>query len=409
MSIHLFAAHQSAASWRRPAIRSVILHTATLIAFLAASSVPTPLYRLYQQQWGFSATVLTVVFATYALALLLALLIMGRLSDHVGRRPVIITALLLQLVAMGGFLYASGPQWLIAARLLQGVATGMATAAVGAALLDLGRERGALINSIVPMIGMAAGVLGSTALMVFAPGPLQTVFIVLMSAFLLLSGLTWLAPETAERRPGAWASLKPRVTVPLQARKALLSVSPANIAVWMLGGFYLALMPSLITSVMHTNTPWLSGLVVAALTLTGAATVLLARKLPTPVVLLAGEMGLAAGLVIILLGANQGVASFLLSGSVIAGFGFGATFLGAVRSVLPLAEPHERAALMGVFYIESYLANSVPTMMVGYLAQRAGLLTAVNVYGVVIVLLTVWAMGSLRVQVRSARVAEEKV
>lgn len=398
MSIHLSALHRNTSPLRQSGFGSVILHTTTLIAFLAASSVPTPLYRLYQQQWGFGATLLTVIFATYALALLLALLVMGRLSDHIGRRPVIIAALVLQLAAMGGFLYASGPEWLVVARVLQGVATGMATAAVGATLLDLGRERGALINSIAPMIGMAAGVLGSTALMVFAPGPLQTVFIVLLAVFLMLCGFTGLAPETTGRRPGAWASLKPRVTVPLQARQALLSVTPANVAVWMLGGFYLALMPSLIAAVMHTDTPWLGGLVVAALTMTGAAAVLIARKFPTPVVLLSGELGLAGGLMIILLGANDGVASFLLSGSVIAGFGFGATFLGAVRSVLPLAEPHERAGLMGAFYIECYLANSVPTIAVGYLAQRAGLLTAVNVYGGVIVMLVVWAMGSLRLR-----------
>lgn len=139
----------------------------------------------------------------------------------------------------------------------------------------------------------------------------------------------------------------------------------ALVAVWMLGGFYLALMPSLIATVMHTSTPWLSGFVVAALTLTGAVAVLIARKLPTPAVLLSGELALITGLLVILWGANQGAASFLLIGSILAGFGFGATFLGAVRSVLPLAEPHERAALMGAFYIESYLANSVPTIAVG--------------------------------------------
>jgi len=377
-----------------------MLHSSTLIAFLAASSAPTPLYRLYQQQWGFSSTLLTVVFAAYALALLLALLVTGRLSDHVGRRPVISLSLALQLLAMACFVYADGAYWLVAARVVQGFATGMATAAVGAALLDLDRERGTLINSIAPMAGMAAGALGSTALMVFAPWPLRTVYGVFLGIFLVLLALLWLTPETTAPRPGAWASLKPRITVPLQARKALLSISPVNVAVWMLGGFYLSLMPSLIVTVTKLNTPWLGGGVVAALTLTGAIAILIARKLSTFATLLSGEVALGLGLGVILWGVNQGHAALLLCGSVIAGFGFGASFLGAVRSVLPLAQPHERAGLMGVFYIESYLANSVPTIAVGYLAQRTGLLVAANVYGVAITVLTIFAVVLLCLRTR---------
>ncbi|WP_091904377.1 MFS transporter [Chitinasiproducens palmae] len=369
----------------------MVLHSATLIAFLAASSAPTPLYRLYQQQWGFSATLLTLVFAAYALALLLALLLLGRLSDHIGRRPVIALALTLELAAMVGFLYADGPGWLLAVRTLQGFATGMATAAVGAALLDLGHERGALINSVAPMFGMATGALGSTALMVLAPSPLHTVFAVLLSVFVALLALTWRAPETVRHRAGSWASLRPRLAVPMQARKVFLAVTPANVAVWMLGGFYLSLMPSLIIATTHVNTPWLGGLVVAALTLTGAAAVLGARKLKTFTILLTGELTLVAGMAVILTAANYGQAALLLVGSVLAGFGFGASFLGAVRSVLPLAQPHERATLMGVFYIESYLAHAVPTIAVGYLAQQVGLLTAVNVYGTVISVLALLA------------------
>lgn len=389
MSTRQSAGHSGAQSATR---QSLWLNAIILVAFLAASSAPTPLYRLYQQQWGFSATVLTMVFAAYSLALLLSLLVTGRISDHIGRRPAIMFALSLQAIAMCCFMWASGPAWLLGARVLQGVATGVATAAVGAALLDLARERGAFINSIAPMIGMALGALGSTALMVYAPGPLRTIYVLLLLVFLVALGFTWRAPETAVLRAGGWQSLRPRVTVPVQARAALLAVTPANAAVWMLGGFYLSLMPSLIASAAQASTPWLGGLVVAALTLSGAVAVLVASRLATHRALLSGEIALASGVVVILLGANHGSASLLLAGSVIGGFGFGATFLGAVRSVILLAEPHERAALMGAFYVESYLANSLPTMAVGYLAQQAGLLSAVNVYSGVILALVLLAM-----------------
>lgn len=121
------------ATTRRDAL-TLALHSLTLIAFMAASSVPTPRYRLYQHDWGFSATLLTVIFAAYAFALLCALLVAGRLSDHVGRRPVIAAALLLNSAAMLCFLFASYPYGLVTSRIVQGFATGLATAAVGAYL-----------------------------------------------------------------------------------------------------------------------------------------------------------------------------------------------------------------------------------------------------------------------------------
>ncbi|WP_291971110.1 MFS transporter [Candidatus Symbiopectobacterium sp.] len=197
-----------------PRRNALALHCLTLIAFMAASSVPTPLYRLYQHDWGFSATLLTTIFAAYAFALLCALLIAGRLSDHVGRRPVIAAALLLNIVAMLCFLFASHPYGLVILRIVQGFATGLATAAVGAALLDVHPERGSLVNSIAPLTGMAAGAMLSCALLVCQPAPLHSGYLLLLGEFvLLLIGLAC-TPETGLLRNGAWASLRPSVAVP---------------------------------------------------------------------------------------------------------------------------------------------------------------------------------------------------
>src|SRR5712672_2003635 len=129
------------------------LHAVTLILFLAAASVPTPLYRLYQQEWGFSPLMLTVIFAVYALALLAALLIFGSLSDRAGRRPVILAALTLEGVALVLFLTAQGIEWLVFARLIQGFATGLATTSLGAAMLDIDRQEGALNNALATIAG----------------------------------------------------------------------------------------------------------------------------------------------------------------------------------------------------------------------------------------------------------------
>lgn len=373
--------------------RALIVHTATLVVFVAASSTPTPLYRLYQQAWGFTPIVLTVIFAAYALALLCSLLLAGSLSDHVGRRPVITLALLLEMASMGVFLVADAPAWLIAARVIQGAATGLAASAVGAALLDLNRERGSLINSICPLAGMAAGVLGSTAVLVYAPAPLRTPYAILLVVFALLLAALWSTPETGARRPGAWASLKPSVHVPRQARAAFWAVTPINVSVWMLGGLYLSLMPSLIAQATHSASPWLGGMAVAALTISGAAGVLAVRRAAPFPVLVGGAGTLTLGLLLILAGANAGSGAWLLAGSLIAGAGFGTAFLGAVRTVLSLAEPSERAGLMATFYVESYLAHSMPAVAAGYFAQRHGLLATANVYGAAVAALAVTAIA----------------
>lgn len=145
----------------------------TLLSFLAASTAPTPLYHLYQEHLHFSAATLTLIFGVYALSLLAALLTVGSLSDFLGRKPVIFTALLLNMLAMLLFINADSVAWLISARVLQGFATGMATAVLSAALLDTDRQQGPLVNSVAPLLGMAAGAMGCGLLAEFAPLPLQ--------------------------------------------------------------------------------------------------------------------------------------------------------------------------------------------------------------------------------------------
>lgn len=135
-----------------------------LVAYLAASSAPSPLYAVYREMWGFSAFVLTVVFASYAFALLGGLLVFGALSDFLGRRPVIMLSLVLEISALLLFRHAYSVESLIAARLLQGLATGIATSAVSAALIDVDQAHGSLLTSTAPMVGMALGALGASVL-----------------------------------------------------------------------------------------------------------------------------------------------------------------------------------------------------------------------------------------------------
>lgn len=377
---------------------SAALLTVILMTFLAAASAPTPLYSLYRESWGFSAGTLTWVFSVYAFSLLVALLSFGSLSDHIGRRPLVFAALLIELLAMLTFIAADSVPLLLLARILQGFATGIATSVLGATLLDIDRERGAVINSVAPLFGLAVGALGSSLLMQYAPAPLHLVFALLLGAFALCAVLTRYLPETVSRKPGAWASLRPTLVVPVQARRALLLVAPVNISLWALGGFYLSLGPTLARTVTGHDSPLVGGLLVFCLMSSGAIGILLMRHQAARRVLLTGTMALMVGVLVTLLGVYRASPIYLYLGSSIAGFGFGVAFLGALRSVMPLAHAHERGGLMATFYVLSYLAFALPALAAGSLSQHLGLLPATELYGGVLILLAGVALVGLLIR-----------
>ena len=369
-----------------------------LLCFFAASSAPTPLYHLYQQAWGFSPVLLTVIFAVYALSLLATLLVFGSLSDYLGRRPVIWIGLLLEIVSMLLFIAATDVTWLIAARVLQGVATGIATSALGAAMLDSDAQQGPLLNSITPMFGMALGALGTSSLVEYAPLPMGLAYGSLLAAFVGQAFYLLRVAETVTPQPGVLKTLRPRLAVPAQARGTLLLVLPADIAAWALGGFFLSLAPSLLTAATGSTSVLNGGFAVAALTLSGAISIHTLRLRAPRLALLVGCSFLAIGVSVILAAVNLGWLRLFFTGAVVAGVGFGASFLGALRMLLPLAHAHERGALMAAFLALSYLAFCIPALLAGVSIKTAGLVTTTNVYGGVVVLLAVSALAGLLIQ-----------
>lgn len=377
---------------------SLVFLAITLLTFLAASSAPTPLYHLYQQHLDFSAGMLTLIFGVYALSLLAALLTVGSLSDYLGRKPVIFAALILEMLAMLLFINESSVAWLIVARTLQGFATGMATAVLGAALLDTDREQGPLINSLAPLLGMACGAMGCSLLVEFAPFPTQLIYWVLFGAMLLQALLVWHLPETVSPIPGALASLWPTLHVPAQARRALWIALPVDIAVWAMGGFYLSLAPSLVRAATGSTSNLIGGGLVAVLTVSGALMIYGLRHRAADKVLRLGAMLLALGVALILGAVHTASLPLFFVATLIAGSGFGAGFLGAVRSVVPLAQPHERAGLMSAFYVLSYLAFCIPSLLAGTLTRTFGLIATTDGYGASLIVLALSALMALLLQ-----------
>jgi len=371
---------------------SLVFLSITLLTFLAASSAPTPLYHLYQETLQFSAATLTLIFGVYALSLLAALLTVGSLSDHLGRRPVIFAALLLDIGAMLLFILADSAALLIAARALQGFATGMATSVLGATLLDNDNRKGPLINSLAPLLGMACGGLGSGLLVEFAPHPMQLVYWILFGLLVMQALFVWRLPETVSAQPGALASLRPTLHVPPQARRALWLSLPVDVAVWAVGGFYLSLAPSLVRAATGSTSNLIGGVLVAVLTLSGALAIFTLRNRPGEKVLRLGAALLATGVSLILLAVHSASLPLFLFATLVAGSGFGSGFLGALRSVLPLALPHERAGLMAAFYVLSYLAFCLPALLAGNLSRHFGLIATTDGYGAMLIGLSLGAL-----------------
>jgi hypothetical protein len=228
------------------------------------------------------------------------------------------------------------------------------------------------------------------------------VLLAILSAQMLAA--FWL-PETVSRRPGALASMRPRLAVPRRARATLWQVLPVNTAQWALGGFYASLGPSLARIVTGQHSPLLGGGTVASLVLSGAIAVLFVRTRPARAVLAGGTAALVIGLAITLAGVQLHSTAAFFAGSVVAGLGFGAAFNGTLRSLVPLAEAHERAGLMSTFFVLSYLAFSVPAIAAGLLAGRIGLQAASIGYGLLLVALGSMALAMMVMPKGPARTA----
>jgi MFS family permease len=372
--------------------------TAIFVLFTAASSVPSPLYVVYQEEWGFSPTTLTVVFAVYVVGLLGSLLIVGALSDHVGRRPVLAAAIALEAVALVLFILAGDVTVLAVARVAQGIATGAAMTTLGAALVDLDPPhapgRAGVVNGVAPLGGLAGGALGCGALVQFAPAPTHLVYALLLAGMLLAAAVVARMPETSARRPGGLASLKPRVGIPARLRPEVYAIVPILAATWALGGLYLSLGPSVAASLFGLHSHLIGGLVVTLLCGTGAATAFVLRRSPTDRVLTTAGGLLAAGTVLTLAGVEAGSAVVAAAGTVVAGVGFGASALGCFGTLARLAAPDERGELFAVAFVIAYLAFSLPAILAGFATTSAGLHDTAIAYGIGVVALSLAALAA---------------
>ena len=366
---------------------------------LFASATPSPLYADYAASWNFSTPVLTAVYAVYALGVLAALLLIGRLSDEIGRRPVLIGALVALLFATVLYMVAQSVEWLFAARGLQGLATGAALAAAGAAMLDL-HPRGdavhaGLVNGVGSALGIGLGAAVSSVLVQEAPDPRVTPFVLVFVLFAVALGGT-LALRESVVRTGRLRVRPQRPQVPASIRPAFVLASMGVIASWSIAGLYLALAPSLAGELFDSHSHLAGGAAVLALAGPGGLAQLAFHKLAPRTAMGGGSLVLAAGMAGTVASLSADSAALFLIASGVTGAGFGVAFMGAIRLVSTAAPPDQRAAVMSAFYVVAYLALSIPTVIAGLAVPGLGIEPTFRIFGAVVVVLALATAAGTR-------------
>lgn len=377
---------------------------------LMSSATPTPLYVDYQEAWGTGGTAITFVYAVYSLAVLVPLLLLGRLSDVIGRRPVVLAGLVLVGVSM--LLLATAPDVarLVIARVVQGVGVGLVSGAAGAAVVELHPRRdaraGALTTGASMNFGIAAGVLLAGFVALWTPAPLIYPYVVIgVLVVLLVVVVLTLVPETVAVRTDALsAALRPqRVAVPAAARSTFALACVCVIASWSVGGVFLGLGGALARDIVGRSDYLVTGLVVASLQ-AAAATAQLVWNLTVG----AGSWrrGVTLGVALLIVGLAG--ASLAVDARTAAGLGVAAAVVGAGMGLLFLmgstlaarnVPDAVRGEVLSAFFVVAYLSLAVPAVIAAVLAEFVGLTTAYHLLALAASLIAVGAL----VRVRGAR------
>lgn len=366
---------------------SFIVAAAAGAATLTAASAPSPLYPVYQRLWDFSSFTLTAIFAVYVVALLVALLTVGSLSDHVGRRPVASGALVLLGLGMLLFVVADGPGGLVLARIVQGVAAGAATGTITAMIIDSGPNprTGSMVSSGVPALGIAIGAVLAGALVEYGPDPRQLVFWILAAAYFVLAALIWLIPERSGSGSGPRESIRrsllPSAGLPRATRPVFLALVPTLCATWALGGLYLSLGSSVIGSVLNVHSHFVVGIVLGVFFFAGMCGTVVSTLVPERWRESFGHAALVLGVLLTITATLVGALPLYTIGSAVAGLGFGAAFRIAVNELGASAPAARRGQVFATMYIVSYIAFSVPALVAGLADERFGLAPTVVAYG----------------------------
>jgi predicted MFS family arabinose efflux permease len=366
---------------------SYLLAASVIGLALLASVTPSPLYALYAARWHFGPVTLTLIYATYAFGVLAALLLAGRVSDHVGRRPVLLVSLAGLALSTIVYMTAQSPAWLFAARGLQGLATGAALGAASAALLEFHARRDpaavGLANGVASAGGIALGLLLSSSLVQLGDAPRVLPYVLLLVLFLAaLAGAALMPEPVEERRPFRLTFERPRV--PASVRGPFLLAALAVLSSWSIGGLLFSLGRELGVRLFQTSNVLLASTGVVVLAASAAAAQVLFGRAAPWLGASAGSVALAAGVGVIVAAIATGSGALYLGGAVVGGIGFGIAFLGGLRTLVAAIPAHERSAVLSAFYVVAYASLSIPAVLAGIAVAHIPVTTTFEAFGGVV-------------------------
>jgi MFS family permease len=331
-----------------------------------------PLYNTYRAEDGVTSSGLALTTVVYLATTAVALLTTGRLSDHLGRRPVAIGAVLVAAAGCVILLNVHDLGVLMAGRVLQGIGCGVASSALGSYVLDLAPARpgwlGAVLTSNVPPFAIPVGALFSGALVQYEPAPRSLTYSIIAVLLVVLAMLLTACPETVRRTPGAVASLRPRVLVPRGQGRMLFAVGVGLVATWGLSGFYQAFSPVIAADELGTTSALVVALVFSSIVVLSPVGGLLTGRLRAVTGMRVGLAVFVVATGAILLALHAGQIGWFLAASGVAGIAQGAANAGGMRAILGDAAPPDRAGLLATIYLISYAGAAAPGLVAGRFA-----------------------------------------
>jgi predicted MFS family arabinose efflux permease len=365
-----------------------IVATALAVMFVGAI-MPTPLYPLYRQAFGFSGVTLTLIYAVYVLGNLIALLFFGRLSDQIGRRVTALPAIGVGIASALVFAFAAGTPWLFAARALSGFSTGLASGTATAWIAELYKDRSsgaaARIAAGANFFGCAAGPLLAGVLAQFAPAPLRLPFILYLVLLGSICIAVFFAPETlADPKRMDKVSLKPRLGVPRRSWLSFVAPAATSFATFALIAFYAALIPNLLAENLQQPAPLVAGAVVGELFGIAAVTILSTGRFDSRAAML-GALALLLPSVWLLVGAEVARSMpLLILAAALGGVAGGLGYRGSLEVVNRIAPTDRRSEVVSSYFVVCFAGNSVPVIGIGLLTTATSAFAAHAVFAAVI-------------------------
>jgi MFS family permease len=371
--------------------RAAVAAVAAMIgAAFAGSTLVTPLYVIYKEEFGFSQITLTLVYAAYVLGNLVALLFLGHLSDLLGRRRTTVPAMAIAILSAVVFMFADGVAWLYAGRILSGISIGIATGTGTAWLAELiGRKDKTLATAIatsVNFLGLATSALIAGLLAQYAPWPLRLPFIIYIAALVVVTGLIWWTQETVAHPRGLHnIPLRPNVSVPPDIRAEFIAPAVTGFGAMALVGFFAAIGPTVLAQDLHVTNHAVAGALFFELAMTVAATILLTQSLPSRTAMLVG-LGLMIPSVILVVAA-QVLASIglLIAATACCAVAAALGYRGSLQVVNQIAPEQRRASIVSSYFICAFTGNALPVIGVGVISTMAGAVVADTAFAALII------------------------